>query len=253
VSDKKNKNKGNGHDDNNISEFPKSLKERDTLRRKKEKAEKEAKKSKEPQEPIFNLPDVVKWLCLIMIAVHVVRQFLPEGLDGQIFYSLAVVPVRYFGDMNFGWEAIVSLVTHIFIHGGWLHLLMNMAMLLAFGAGLEKEIGHKKTLLIFFVSAVLGAIAHILFLPDSFRPMIGASGGVSGMFGAILITMQMNGAMGQGYRKLMPFILLWVGISLFFGIFGMSGTGGHGIAWTTHIGGFFAGLLLFKPILKLRI
>ena len=58
--------------------------------------------------------------------------------------------------------------------------------------------------------------------------------------------------MGEGYSKLLPFIGIWILISLFFGIFGMPGTGAA-IAWTTHIGGFIAGLLLYRPIAKMNM
>jgi membrane associated rhomboid family serine protease len=82
-------------------------------------------------------------------------------------------------------------------------------------------------------------------------PLIGASGGISGLFGAVLMMAQQRGQMG-GWRALLPFIAIWILISLFFGYFGMPGAEGP-IAWTAHVGGFIAGILIYRPLASSRI
>ena len=131
----------------------------------------------------------------------------------------------------------------MFLHGGWLHLGMNVLMLVAFGAGIERVVSKGDFLNIFFLSGLIGAAAQFMLDPASTIPMVGASGAVSGFFGAILIIMQRNGQLGMSAR-LWPFILLWVGISVLFGLMG-SPVGGDdyaNIAWAAHLGGFFVGL-----------
>lgn len=201
-----------------------------------------------PREPVLRLPPAVKILCLLLIGMGVVQQLMPD--DGLTF-MLAFVPARY-TDGAFEWAEIFSPVTHLFVHGGWLHIGVNLGMLMAFGAGLEKEIGAKKCLILFFAGGLAGALSHFALAPHSPYPLIGASGAISALFGAVVMMMYRQGALGAGgYRRLLPFVLAWIGLSLFFGFFGMPGAGGD-IAWATHIGGFLAGLALFDPVSKIK-
>jgi membrane associated rhomboid family serine protease len=107
-------------------------------------------------------------------------------------------------------------------------------------------------LLLYFISGLFGALLHTLLYPDMDVPMVGASGAISGLFGGVIMLMYMEGMMGQGYRKLIPFIVIWIGVSIFFGFFGVPGTD-NPIAWTAHVGGFIGGLLLYKPVSRLKI
>lgn len=205
------------------------------------------------KEPILNVPGMVKSLCLALIAVTAVMYFLPEQMKMDILYFFAFVPARYVGDVPFDLSAVISPVTHQFLHGGFLHLAVNVAMLMAFGSALEKAIGGRKLLVIYFLSGIAGAIAHGVCYPHSLDPLIGASGAISGLFGAVVMWMHDAGMIGnrgkKGMRSLMPLVLVWVGTSVFFGLFGMPGAEGA-IAWIVHIAGFIAGLLLFRPVVR---
>ena len=193
-------------------------------------------------EPIIQLPIGVKLLSLILIAIHAGTLILPPEKLFSLIYRVAFVPGRYAGTPPFDPEAL-TIFTYMFFHGGWLHLLVNVGMLMAFGAGIEKMAGPWRFFAFFMACGVLGAITHFLFFMTSLDPMIGASGGISGLFGGILRLMPGGGS----WRKMLPFIALWVGISILFGMMGAPGTN-DGVAWTTHIGGFAAGLFLFGPI-----
>jgi membrane associated rhomboid family serine protease len=237
----------NGNDDPKVTRFP-DAKERETL----EKARFIHQRPKVLAEPVLNLPPVVKALCLANIAVFLVMTFFPGFLTPDDIYTFGFVPARYFSGQPLDFAAIVSPITHMFIHGGWLHLGINIGTLMAFGAGIEKKIGGRRLLLLYFISGLFGALVHALAYPELETPMVGASGAISGLFGGVIALMYMEGMMGQGYRKLMPFIFIWIGISVFFGFFGVPGTD-NPIAWATHIGGFISGLLLYKPISRLKI
>lgn len=221
-----------------------------------------AKRARDAQksEPIFNVPPATKYLSGLLILIHVVMEFLPLPIKEQVLQFGAFLPQLYFTDMPLGdldrIAAVVGPFGHMLLHGGWLHLAMNVFTLMAFGAGLEKEIGGKKFLLLFVVTGLAGAFTHLAYIawfhPNDLSPLVGASGGISGLFGGVLMMAHGRGLMGEGYSKLLPFIGIWILISLFFGIFGMPGTGAA-IAWTTHIGGFIAGLLLYRPIAKMNM
>jgi len=225
----------NGHDDTKIAQFP---------------SQKDRKKIKDAGEPILNLPPIVKALCLANIAVFLFCKTFPNLMTEETLYALAFVPDRYFGSQSFGFAGIFSPFTHLFIHGGWLHLTINIGTFMAFGAGLEKKIGGRRLLLLYFATGLCGALVHTLVYPYTDIPLIGASGAISGLFGGILLMMQSEGMMGSGKRKLILFIFIWMGISFFFGFLGAPGTS-NPIAWTAHIGGFIGGLLLYKPINRL--
>jgi membrane associated rhomboid family serine protease len=194
---------------------------------------------------MFNLPPTTKYFLGAMLAIHLALTFvLPEGVREWVIYHLGFVPSR-FTDTNMV-EAlqIVTPITHMFIHGSWLHIAMNGFMLLAFGAGLEKMIGAKKMLQIFFISGLFGVALHFVLNLYSFDPVIGASGGLSGMFAAVLVLLNRQNAGMTGKYGIWPFIILWIGISILFGM--MGSPDGSAIAWAAHIGGFLGGFVALR-------
>ena len=203
------------------------------------------------REPVFNMPPVVQTLCLLNIGIFLLKEFFPPLMTDQALNTLAFVPARYTGTAPFDTAAITSLITHMFVHADWLHLVINMTTLMAFGAGLEKDMGARHMLLLYFATGLFGAGLHVLFDPHSSVPMIGASGAISGLFGGVLMMMYGAGVMGN-FRKLLPVIFVWIGVSVFFGFYGMPGEA-NPIAWDVHISGFISGMLLYKPIRNLKI
>jgi membrane associated rhomboid family serine protease len=203
-----------------------------------------------PSQPILNLPPMVKNLCIINLTVFIFLYLFGDKIPQEVFYNLAFVPMRYFSFDALNIFALTSIVTHMFVHAGWFHLLINLGMLMAFGSGVEKLFGGRKFLLFYIVTGIGGAFTHAVFYPQLDVPMIGASGAISGLFGAVLFLMQDAGLMGKGYKNLIPAIAVWIGVSIFFGIFGVPGVEGN-IAWTTHIGGFVFGLGLYGRFKKL--
>lgn len=200
-----------------------------------------------PHQPVINLPPVIKSMCLLIVAVFALQQLLPAHIEDQLVWWGGFIPARYSGALPFDIAALWSPVTHALLHGGWLHFGMNIGMLMAFGAGLEKQRGGKSLLVIFTISVLGGAAAQFILAPDSAMPMIGASGGISGLFGAALMLMAQHAA-GHGaplrahLRHMLPFVAVWIGISVFFGMVGMPGASEQPIAWAAHVGGFIAGI-----------
>lgn len=234
-----NDNRRNGSDENVIS-LP-SQAERERLRREKEKLERKRAGS---AEPMINMPPVTKILIGVLLLIHfIVGVLLSHEQTTWIYTHLGFIPAR-FHDGDIDAYAIASLITHMFLHGGWMHVMMNLFMLAAFGSGIEKWLGSKRMLILFFVSGLFGAAAHYFLNTASGDPMIGASGGLSGLFaGAIIMLNRGQREMG-GRIGILPFALLWIGLSIGFGMLG--GPDGSTIAWASHVGGFLGGFLVLR-------
>jgi membrane associated rhomboid family serine protease len=150
-----------------------------------------------------------------------------------------------------------SVVTSMFLHGGWLHLLGNMLYLWIYGDNVEDSMGHGRYLLFYGLCGVAAVYAQALSDPHSAYPIIGASGAISGVLGAYLLLFPRAKVLTL---VLLPFflttlrlpamwlLLLWFAAQLAsdFGVHG-----GDGVAFRAHIGGFLAGMLLV-PLLKRR-
>lgn len=192
------------------------------------------------RQPILNVPTATKALLIVNVVVHLLRLSLPGNLDDAVVTTFAFIPARYTAAGAFGWSALVDPITYQFLHGSFTHLGINMLALLAFGAGVERRIGGLRMAVFALICGVASALIHFVVYPSSIVPVIGASGAVSGLFGAILRLR----ARGELRRGLWPLVALWIIMDVVSGTIGMGGDG-KPIAWVAHIGGFVAGLLLF--------
>ncbi|HEY7690552.1 MAG TPA: rhomboid family intramembrane serine protease [Dongiaceae bacterium] len=188
--------------------------------------------------PIINLPQMTKWLVIANLAIHLVRQFLPEMWDNWVLYNFSFIPLRYSQLAFFDWTAILGPVSSQFLHGGWLHVIMNMIMAMIFGSFVERSIGGRSMLILALVSGALGLVVHFAIYFGQPVPAIGFSGATSGLFGATLRLLNRRHT-GRDTQQLWIFAAIWVGLSLLPAL-----SPGSGIAWTVHVGGFLAGLLL---------
>jgi membrane associated rhomboid family serine protease len=196
------------------------------------------------REPILNLPPGVAVLVLANIAVHLVRLVLPEQIDWELVAALGFVPARFTTDVGPLWLALLEPVTHMFLHGGWLHLIVNMTSLMAFGTAIERRWGLRRFLLFALLCGIAAAGTHLAIYPRSVDPVIGASGAISGLFGAVLLLLRRVRTDGRALR-FWPVVGIFVLLNIATGYTGLPGDGGTPIAWAAHLGGFAAGLLLF--------
>jgi membrane associated rhomboid family serine protease len=201
------------------------------------------------REPAINVPPVTLALIVFMLVLHGLREFLSEQLDATLVYTFAVVPARFTGYAEADLESlIIAPFTHMVLHADWLHVGVNVATLLAFGSPVERVLGAWRYLLLFVVTGLVGAAAHVAIYASDTSPMLGASGAISGMFGALLIILRATGQL----KAMVPFTVLWLALQIGIGLFTTT-PGGDTIAWAGHIGGFLAGLVLLVPMLRLRI
>src|SRR5680860_877554 len=120
-------------------------------------------------EPMFNVPRAVLVAALVMIAVQVVRGLLPDEIDITVLLALAFIPARYSGaaaELPGGYIACVtSFVTYMVVHGGWMHLLVNLLWMLAFGTAVARRIGARGFYEFSILCGIAGALTH-LSVPD---------------------------------------------------------------------------------------
>jgi membrane associated rhomboid family serine protease len=228
------------------------------------------------REPIFNVPAVVVALIAAFVAVHVVREVLLSTFDRNYFDVLfAFIPARYDnslvadGALPGGLGAQVwTFVTYAFIHGSWMHLIVNSIWLLPFGAAVARRFGALRFLGFFAVTAAGGALTYLLVHGGQKGAVVGASAAISGtMAGAMRFMFQRGGPLGfwrertdTDYQvpalplagvlrepRVLIFMIVWFGVNLLFGLVSLPiGGEDQPIAWEAHIGGFLAGLFLFS-------
>ncbi len=246
--------KGNGRDkkedEKRIIRFP-SQSEREDSRKKQEKEwRKQYKKERKAQdEPFFNagkIPLLTRIIIGLFLAVHIPLYLFFDAADRmEVFSTLGFVPAYYTGAIEWSWVALLGPFTHIFIHGGWMHLLFNAVMMLAMGMFTETAFGFRRMLIFFVVSGLSGALFYFLISFSSTNPVVGASGSISGLFGVTFLLLHEKGMLGQiGRRGPMPLIIFWIVL-----ITGMGLLGGD-IAWQAHLGGFLGGIGLLTAMKK---
>lgn len=201
---------------------------------------------RDPQPPLINLPFMTKCLLLAIVAVHIVLTvFLDEPAQYHVYETFGFIPARYIGGLPFTLEALIAPLSYMLLHGNWTHVVMNGLMLMAFGAGLERWMGPWRMLAFAVLCGLFAAFFHFVFNMHSNDPVIGASGALSGMFAAIMVMMnKISAANGLPKNRMLPFIVLWLAITIGTGLAGMPG--GANIAWETHIGGFLGGFLILR-------
>ena len=187
-----------------------------------------------------NIPPFTAALISAFVLIHAgLTFFADEALRLVASYEFGFIPGIYTGTYPWQWTAIAAPLSHAFLHGSWMHLLFNSVMGISLGIFFEKIYGARRTALFFFICTLAGAVTYLAFSPFSTTPMIGASGGISGYFGACLLLMiQQRNASGE-HRNPWPVLFFW-------GIF-MSVPAllmGESVAWQAHLGGYVCGLAI---------
>lgn len=210
--------------------------------------------------PTERFPFVTIILIAVCVSVFLYQESLPQKPGEMFVFHYGAIPAIVFGQAGFPEEtaaaipASLTLLTSMFLHGGWMHLLGNMLYLWIFGNNIEDAMGHAKYILFYILCGVLAALAHAMTDPSSQIPMVGASGAISGVLGAYLLlfprahVLVLLPAIGMTRVAAGVVLGMWFVTQLVSG--GMSvGAKGGGVAFFAHIGGFVAGMAfigLFK-------
>jgi membrane associated rhomboid family serine protease len=202
--------------------------------------------------PSGRRPYVVYALMAANILVFVLNLDLFENQRalGQFYFDYAIIPARI--SEGQGYE---TLLTSIFIHGGWMHLGGNMLFLWIFGDNLEDEMGHLPFLLFYVLSGLGAGLIHVLSAPLSAVPTVGASGAIAGVMGGYLLMFPKAKVdiliILIIFFRILPvpaYIMLglWLAMQFIGGLGADPDTGG--VAYWAHAGGFGVGLILTLPL-----
>lgn len=177
--------------------------------------------------------------------------------------ALGVVPAALFGSQFLPPElrqvpAALTIVTSMFLHGGWMHLIGNMLYLWIFGNNVEDVMGHARFAVFYLLCGTVAVLAQALPAPDSTIPMIGASGAISGVLGAylllypharVLVLIPLGVFSRMLYLPAMLVLGFWFLLQLLNTF--LADPNQPGVAFGAHAGGFVAGMLLV-PLFKRR-
>ena len=204
--------------------------------------------------PIRGTPLVNYALIGLCVLVFLWQLTLGQYGGQRAVLALGVIPAVLLGDGELPPEIgavppVLSILTSMFLHGGWMHLIGNMLYLWIFGDNIEEAMGRIKYLIFYFICGSVAALSQALPDPSSAIPMIGASGAISGVLGAYLmlfpharvLTLIPLGFATQLVRIPAVWVLvLWFVLQLVSNALGGEG----GVAFSAHIGGFIAGVVL---------
>lgn len=225
------------------------------------------------REPILTLPPALTAYVVLLVVIHL-RVLLPPEAENWTIDVFGFIPKRFDSTLlsvSFPGGAgakIWTFVTYSLLHANATHLGFNVLWLLPFGSALARRFGAVRFFLFMAVTAVAGALAHLLTHEHDVTPMIGASASVSGTMAAAIRFAFVQGSFLSFRRgdadtaakvpalslaralsnpRVLAFLAVWFGVNLIFGIGAIAiGVEGASVAWQAHIGGFFAGLLLFS-------
>lgn len=201
----------------------------------------------------------VVWLYEVSLGEHAQRFIVEYGL-------IPIRLVKFYGlQGGFTDNALIPLFASIFMHGGWLHILGNMWFLWIFGDNVEDRLGHFKFLLFYLLCGIGASLIHVMFNAGSRMPTIGASGAISGVLGAYLVSYP-NARVTTlliiiFFIRIVEipaylFLIIWL---LFQFVSGTSELAAHhdtgGVAYWAHMGGFVVGIVLLwlfpkKPVYR---
>ena len=205
--------------------------------------------------PTSSRPIVTYFLIGLCVVVFLMQLGSQSYKTGQLFYSYGLIPSVLIGHDQLSMDlyavpAYMTIFSHMFMHGGWMHLIMNMLFMWVFADNIEDNLGSRNFIIFYILCGIGAAMTHVLMDTHSQIPMIGASGAISGVLGAYIIN----------YPKarilvLIPFFFIFIikiralyvlgywFVLQFINSYTMSSQEG-GVAYAAHIGGFVCGMVL---------
>ncbi len=179
----------------------------------------------------------------INIIIFLIQSSLSPGQQAGFFNDFGSIPY----EISHG-EDLFTVLTSMFIHGDWKHLLGNMLFMWVFADNIEATIGNGRFLLFYFLGGIAAVMGHIFFNMNSMAPMIGASGAISAVMGAYLVMYPSSRI--RVLLLIFPFRVsawlflgFWIWQQWMYGTASLTEGNAGGVAWWAHIAGFAMGLL----------
>jgi membrane associated rhomboid family serine protease len=199
-------------------------------------------------QPSYSKPVVTVVLIVVNILIFLYEFSLDSFSQNAFTYRYALIPDRFH---------LSNVITSMFLHGGWMHVLGNMWFLWIFGDNIEDILGHAKYLLFYFMCGIAAALTQVFFNPGSRVPMVGASGAIAGVMGAYMIKFP-NSRIRTLIFLFIFFTMVdvpaWIMLIYWFGLQFIGGfeslasaqVAQGGTAFFAHVGGFLAGILFIN-------
>jgi len=196
----------------------------------------------------------------LFIVVNVLIFLLQLGQGpalNKFVYTYGLVPARYsiarVAAEFTGFQQLISFVSFMFLHGGFLHLIGNMWFLHIFGDNVEDRLGHFRYLAFYLLCGLSSGVAHLVVNWHSQVPTIGASGAIAGIMGAYMVLYPRARVLTLIPLLFIPYFVeipavIFLGIWFLFQFMSAAGTPAQaaGVAWWAHIGGFIFGIIFLK-------
>jgi membrane associated rhomboid family serine protease len=186
---------------------------------------------------------------VVLIAINVAVFLLELSQGDEFIKQWAFVPARFNADPA---GQAYSVMTAMFMHGGWMHLFGNMLYLWIFGDNVEDRLGPGRFIVFYLLAGIAATFAQFAVNPGSGIPNVGASGAIAGVLGAYLLLFpktRVDVLLGRQVVAMPAWIVLgfWVVLQAFSGVGSIADTQAAdtgGVAYMAHVGGFVAGLIL---------
>ncbi len=209
--------------------------------------------------PTRTFPFVTILIIVTNIVVYIYQLTLGQKAETLFILRAGAIPYEIIRFADIHPLAFIppplTLFSAMFIHGGFLHVAGNMLYLWIFGDNIEDRLGHFRFIVFYLLSGLIASLAHIIILPNSTIPMIGASGAIAGVLGAYFLLYP------RAHVLTLVFFFFFIDtvripalvfLGLWFVFQVLSSGAGGGIAWYAHIGGFIGGAVLVKLFEKKR-
>ena len=198
---------------------------------------------------------IISWTILICcILIFIYQKNLGYHLEQKTLFAFGMIPSLLFNIKQLPDELAIipsymTLISSMFLHGGWMHLIGNMAYLYIFGDNIEDELGKFKFVIFYLFCGIFAGLSQALIDINSEIPMIGASGAISGILGAYLILFPKKDI--KVFFWFFIFIKIFripamyvIGCWIFIQFFSLNNLEESNIAYVAHIGGFITGMIL---------
>lgn len=202
---------------------------------------------------------IINWMLVLLNGLVFYYELTMGEADLHRFIlDWGLVPAQLALDSAESWLRILS---SMFLHGGWFHIISNMWILIIFGDNIEDRMGSGRYLIFYLLSGTAAALMQAFLYPASNIPMVGASGAIAGVLGAYLVLYPR-----ARIASLVPILFIftiielpalvflgfWFISQLFQGWLALGGADMSGVAWWAHIGGFVFGLLMVRLFARRR-
>lgn len=191
------------------------------------------------QPPVINLPPYTLALLIAMAVVYLGLGLAPAAYERFVVVHFAFIPAAYLTEGWPLWSLVAAPLSYTLLHGSLGHIALNGVMLAVMGQVLERRLGWRRFLLLFAAGAIGGALVHVLIGGAPRVPLIGASAGVGGLYGAALMLYRRGVPLGPNTQLLVALAGLFIIINLLGLMLPILGD----VAHAAHLGGFVAGAL----------